>query len=66
MRIIAQCPECNSAWLINEKDQDRRVRCKKCRKAFRVPKLDEVPLAADVIKQAKGAVFVDESGKTFG
>jgi hypothetical protein len=31
-----------------------------------VPKLEDVPKAAKVIKDAKGTVYVDESGKTFG
>ena len=66
MQIIAQCPLCGSSWLLDEKNQDRRIKCKKCRMTFRVPKLDEVPRASDVIERAKTSVYVDESGKTFG
>ena len=33
---------------------------------FKVPKLEDVPEAARVIKDSKGTVYVDESGKTFG
>jgi predicted Zn finger-like uncharacterized protein len=66
MQIIAQCPICKTQWILDEKNQDRRIKCKKCRQTFRVPKLDEIPKAADVIKKAKSSVFVDESGKTFG
>ncbi len=66
MQIIAQCSLCGSSWLLDEKNQDRRIKCKKCGMTFRVPKLDEVPRAADVIERAKTSVYVDESGKTFG
>jgi uncharacterized protein YbaR (Trm112 family) len=66
MQIIAQCPVCKSAWALDGKNQDRRIRCRRCRNIFRVPKLDEVPKAADVIEQARTSVYVDESGKTFG
>ena len=66
MQIIAKCPICKSSWILDEKNQDRRVKCINCRHIFRVPKLDEIPKAADVIKRAKSTVYVDESGKTFG
>ena len=66
MKIIAQCPICKSSWFLEGKNQDRRVRCKKCGRTFRIPRLDELPKAADVIKRAKTEVYVDESGKTFG
>jgi len=33
---------------------------------FKVPRLDDVPKAAKVIKQAKGTIYVDEDGKTYG
>jgi hypothetical protein len=45
---------------------DRRIRCRKCRRLFKVPKLDEVPKAVKVIKQAKGDIYVDETGTTYG
>ena len=66
MQIIAQCPRCGSPWLLDGKAADRRIKCRKCRKLFKVPKLDEVPKAIEVIKQAKGTIYVDETGKTFG
>jgi hypothetical protein len=31
-----------------------------------VPRPDEVPKAAKVIEQAKGTIYVDETGKTYG
>jgi hypothetical protein len=31
-----------------------------------VPKLEEVPKAVKVIKQANGTIYVDEAGRTYG
>jgi len=66
MQIIAQCPRCGSTWLLDSSAADRRIKCRKCGKLFKVPQLDEVPKAIKVIKQAKGTIFVDEAGKTYG
>ncbi len=66
MQIIAQCPACGSTWLLDSSAADRRINCRKCGKLFKVPKLDEVQKATKVIKQAKGIIYVDETGKTYG
>ncbi|MHC4489827.1 MAG: MJ0042-type zinc finger domain-containing protein [Planctomycetota bacterium] len=66
MQIIAQCPRCRSVWLLDSSAADRRIRCPECGKLFKVPKLDEVPKAVKMIKQAKGTIYVDEAGKTYG
>jgi len=66
MQIIAQCPGCGNNWLLNASSADKRIRCRKCHKLFRVPKLEEVPKAIKVIKRAKTVVYVDEAGKTYG
>ena len=66
MQIIAQCPACSSTWLLDSSAADRRINCRKCGKLFKVPKLEEVPKATKVIKQAKGTIYVDETGKTYG
>jgi len=66
MQIIAQCPGCGSAWLLDGSAADRRIKCRKCHRLFKVPKLDEVPKAAGVLKKAKGTIYVDEAGKTYG
>ncbi len=66
MQIIAQCPACGSTWMLDSSAADRRINCRKCGKLFKVPKLDEVPKATKVIKQAKGTIYVDETGKTYG
>ncbi len=66
MQIIAQCPLCGFSWLLDGSAADRRIRCRHCRKLFKVPNLDEVQKAAKVIQGSKGTVYVDESGKTYG
>ena len=66
MQIIAQCPGCGNSWLLDERAADRRIRCDKCHFLFKVPKLEDVPRAVKVIKQAKGSIFVDQDGKTYG
>jgi len=66
MQIIAKCPECCKVWLLDGSVADRRIRCRKCGRLFKVPKPDEVPKAAKVIERAKGAIYVDEAGKTYG
>lgn len=66
MQIIAQCATCGNTSVLDAGAADRRVRCRKCHKLFKVPKLDEVPKAIKVVEQAKGTVHVDEDGKTYG
>jgi len=66
MQIIAKCTKCNYTWTLDGSAADRRINCCKCGTLLKVPKLDDVPKAKAIIKQAKGDVYVDESGKTFG
>ena len=66
MQIIAQCPFCKNSWVLDDKHQDKRIHCNKCGRVFRVPKLDEIPKAATIIRESKSTIYVDESGKTFG
>jgi hypothetical protein len=66
MQIISQCPFCSYSWQLDDSAADRRIRCKNCNRLFKVPKLEDVPKAAGVIKDSKGTVYVDESGKTYG
>jgi hypothetical protein len=66
MQIIAQCPGCSNAWLLDDSAADRRIKCRNCQKLFKVPKLDDVPKAIKVIKHAKGTIYVDQNGKTYG
>ena len=66
MQIIAKCPGCGSAWSLDSSAADRRIRCRKCRMLFKIPKLEEVPKAVKVIKHAKSTIYVDENGKSYG
>ncbi|KPK43255.1 MAG: hypothetical protein AMJ65_06360 [Phycisphaerae bacterium SG8_4] len=66
MQIIARCPQCCNVWTLDSSAADRRIRCRRCGRLFKVPKPDEMPKAAEVIEQAKGAIYVDEAGKTYG
>ena len=66
MQIIAQCPKCRHKWQLAAVAADRRIRCPQCHRLFKVPSLAEVPKATKTIEQAKGTVYVDESGKTYG
>ncbi len=66
MQIIAQCPKCGNNRLLDASAADRRIRCHKCHRLFKVPKLEEVPKAIKVIEQAKGTIYVDQNGKTYG
>jgi len=66
VQIAAQCPFCNKGWLLDEKAADCRVRCPACHKMFKLPKLEDLPKAVKIAKQAKGSLYVDEDGKTYG
>jgi len=66
MKIIAQCPRCSKSQLLTADAADRRIRCPKCRRLFKVPKLDEVPKAVEVIERTNGTVYVDQAGRTYG
>jgi len=66
LKIIARCPRCAGTWLLSNNAADRRIRCRKCGRLFKVPKLEDVPKAVKIIKQAKSTIYVDEAGKTYG
>jgi DNA-directed RNA polymerase subunit RPC12/RpoP len=66
MQIIAKCPGCGSTRLLDGSAADRRIRCPKCSRLFKIPKLEEVPKAIKVIKHAKSNIYVDEAGKSYG
>ncbi|MHC4475165.1 MAG: hypothetical protein ACYTEL_05955 [Planctomycetota bacterium] len=66
MQIIAQCPRCGATWLLDSSAADRRMRCTACHRLFKIPKLEDVPKAVKIIRQAKGTIYVDETGKTYG
>jgi ribosomal protein S27AE len=65
MQIIAQCPRCGNISLLDADAADRRIKCTKCHRLFKVPKLEEVPKAVKIIRQAKTTIYVDQNGKTY-
>ena len=66
MKIIAQCLGCGNSRLLDSDAADRRIRCAKCHRLFKVPKLEDVPKATKIINQSKNTLYVDEDGKTYG
>lgn len=66
MQIIAKCPNCSINWILDSSAADRRIKCRKCGKLFKVPELADLPKAIKVIRKAKGKIYVDEVGKTYG
>jgi hypothetical protein len=66
MHIIAQCPRCGYRWWLDAAAADRRMRCRKCFLLLKVPHLDEVAYAAEVISEAKSELYVDDAGRTYG
>ena len=66
MQIMATCPGCHRVRLLEAEAADRRIKCAQCGRLFKVPKPEDVPEAAKIIERAKGTVYVDENGKTYG
>jgi hypothetical protein len=66
MKIIAKCPACGCSWQLENSAADRRVKCPHCSRLFKVPKLEELPKATKMIQQAKGTIYVDQDGNTYG
>lgn len=66
MQIIAQCPRCSSSCLLDADATDRRIRCQRCHRLFKVPKTEEMFRAYNLVKQVSGSLYVDENGKMYG
>ena len=66
MQIRATCPGCHRVWMLDSEAVDRRITCEQCGRLFKVPKPEELAKAAKIIQRAKGTVYVDENGKTYG
>ncbi|UCG46224.1 MAG: hypothetical protein JSU94_12040 [Phycisphaerales bacterium] len=66
MDVIAKCPRCGMSRLLDAAATDRRIRCRRCNRLFKVPSLDEIPKATSTIKQARTTIHVDEDGRTYG
>ena len=66
MQIIAECPGCKQPCRLVANAADRRTRCPKCGRMFKVPHLNELSKAVKIIKDAEGTIYVDQEGKTYG
>lgn len=66
MQIIAKCPRCQNSCLLNANATDRRIKCQKCHRLFKVPKTEEMSSAYNLVKQVSGSLYVDEKGKMYG
>ena len=66
MNILARCPRCASVIELGVEEADRRKRCVRCGRLFHVPDPASLSRAVEVIREAKGNVFVDEQGRIYG
>jgi DNA-directed RNA polymerase subunit RPC12/RpoP len=66
MQILAKCPKCGQILQLSLESADRRIACPKCYRLFKVPDLEHLEKAIEVIKDASGPVFVDQDGKVYG
>lgn len=66
MEIIAKCPGCKQASRLESRAVDKRIRCPRCARLFKVPDLDELNKAVEIIRNAKGPIYVDEEGEIYG
>lgn len=65
MQIIAVCPDCNYCWLLDINAADRRIKCKNCSNLFKIPQIDEMQKAIDIVKISTQKVLVDKNGNTY-
>ncbi len=66
MRLLARCPDCGVAMRLSLEDADKRKRCRQCGRLFKVPALEQLRKALELIKQAHAGVYVDEKGNVYG
>ena len=66
MRLLTKCPDCGIAIALSIADADRRKRCLRCGKLFRVPDTDALGEALSLLRSAQCDVYVDEKGNVYG
>ena len=66
MQIIAKCPKCANTLYLDASAADKRIRCLRCNRLIKIPKLEDLPQATKLIKQAKGTIYVDQDGNIYG
>ena len=65
MQMLARCPVCGQVLRLTLSAADKRLVCPACGRRFKVPPLDSLKKAMDVVKDAHGTVYVDENGNTY-
>jgi len=66
MQMLAECPRCSQVLQLTLAAADRRIKCPRCGRLFKVPPVDALGKAIDAIKDAKAQVYVDENGNMYG
>lgn len=66
MKLLAKCPVCGVTLELTADDADKRIRCRRCRRLFKVPELDKLHRALDLLQNAAGDMYVDEQGNVYG
>ncbi len=66
MQMIVKCPKCAAQVSLDANAADRRVRCPRCNRLLKVPKMEDLARATQVLQQAKGTIYVDENGRIYG
>lgn len=66
MRILTKCPKCREPIPLLISDADKRKRCTRCGRLFKVPDMDQLKEALDSLSQANTIVYVDENGNFYG
>ncbi len=66
MQIIAKCPKCSTTAKLVAEAADRRIRCGQCGRLFKVPSLEEISAAVEVLQNSRGTIYVDEKGRIYG
>ncbi len=66
MRLLARCPDCGFEMTLLLEDADKRKRCRRCGRLFKVPTVEQMRMAIDLLEQAHSKVYVDEKGNVYG
>ena len=66
MKLLAKCPDCRAVIELSIADADRRKRCVRCKRLFRVPDTEAMQGALALLQSAQCDIFVDEKGNVYG
>ena len=65
MKLVARCPVCGCVLQLSLADADKRKRCPRCTRLFKVPEADTLKNALEILKTACTDIFVDEKGNVY-